>query len=348
MIYSNPTLKLNDLKFYFSSINKKILIDNYPNKFWSNSGSESFAIIYSSLRNIKKNIYLPKYFCGQSLSYLRGINANIIFYDIDDNFNIDFKKLKFINKLSKSDIFVIVHYFGKISDYTKLLQLKQKINFTVIEDCAHLSKPSNSSNWIGDFLIFSPHKHFPVPTIGLILSKNKITFNYTYSKFIDINWLFKQLVKKIFNLRSTTKWKIKWSKNVNTISTRGPNNLLKRISENFISFDQNINNVHKKNYREAKNILKKYPNWSILNCDYEHPYGIIVKCTSSKIARSQYYKFNEKYNLVMQWPDLPNEIKLLKNCNEIVHLTDQILFFFIDSRKDNRKWINELKRHINE
>tara|TARA_X000000368_G_scaffold417141_1_gene412722 strand:+ start:932 stop:1978 length:1047 start_codon:yes stop_codon:yes gene_type:complete len=348
MIYSNPTIKLNDLKFYYSSIKKNILIDNYPNIFWSNSSAESFAIIYNSFKKNEKNIYLPKYFCGQSLSYLRGINANIIFYDIDDNFNIDFDKIEFTRNLSKSDIFVVVHYFGQISDYTKLLQLKEKINFTIIEDCAHVNKPSNSRKWIGDFLIFSPHKHFPVPTIGLILSKTKINFNYTNSKKINIKWFFKQLLKKILNLKLTTKWKTKWSKNINTINCKGPNNLLIKISENYIYHDENINNIYKKNYIEAYSILKKYPDWSILKCDNEHPYGIIVKCKSSKIAKSQYYKFNEKYNLVMQWPDLPIEIRFLKNYNEIVQLTDQILFFFVDSRKDNHKWINELKRQINE
>lgn len=348
MIYSNPILKLSDLKFYFSSINKKILIDNYPNKFWSNSGSESFAIIFNSFTEVKKNIYLPKYFCGQSLSYLRGINANIIFYDIDDNFNIDFKKIKFTSKLSKSDIFVIVHYFGQISDYTKLLKLKDKINFTIIEDCAHINKPYNSRNWIGDFLMFSPHKHFPIPTIGLVLSKTKITFNYTNSKKINIMWFFKQFIKKLLNLKSTTIWKVKWSKNINVINKLGPNKTLIKITENFIFHDENINNILKKNYIEARGVLKKYPEWSILNWHNEHPYGIVVKCNSSKIARSQYYKFNEKYNLVMQWPDLPSEIRFFKNYNEIVQLTEQILFFFIDGRENNHKWINELKRQINE
>ena len=348
MIYSNPTLKLNDLKFYFSFIKNEILIDNYPNKFWSNSSAESFAIIFNSFKKVKKNIYIPKYFCGQSLGYLRGVNANIIFYDIDDDFNIDFDKIKFTGKLSKSDIFVIVHYFGKISDYSKLLQLKEKINFTIIEDCVHINKPYNSMNWIGDFLLFSPHKHFPVPTIGLILSKTKITFNYANSRNININWLLKGLLKKIFSLKSTTNWGIKWSKKINTINSRGPNNLHVKISENFTSSNEKIYNVIKKNYIDAKNILKKYPHWSILKYNNEQPYGIIVKCKSSEIAKSQYYKFNEKYNLVMQWPDLPIEIKSLKNCDEIIQLTDQILFFFIDSRKDNHKWINELKRQINE
>lgn len=115
-----------------------------------------------------------------------------------------------------------------------------------------------------------------------------------------------------------------------------------------MSRSENNNEVLISNSREARDILNKYPGWTVLNCDSEHPYGIIVKCSSSEIARTQYYKFNAKYNLVMQWPDLPSEIKTTEGYRDIMHLTDQILFFFIDRRKDNYKWINELKTRVNE
>ena len=77
----------------------------------------------------------------------------------------------------------------------------------------------------------------------------------------------------------------------------------------------------------------------------ETPYGIVVKTKSSEIARSMYYEFNKKYNLVMQWPDLPIEIKSYLNHKQIVELNNKILFFFIDDRINNTIWIKELKRN---
>ena len=65
-------------------------------------------------------------FAGQSLKFLRGINANIIFYDIDKNLNIDYKKLDKSFKIKESDVFIIVHFFGIINNYDQLLSLKSK------------------------------------------------------------------------------------------------------------------------------------------------------------------------------------------------------------------------------
>ena len=59
MIYSNPSLKTSDFKYYFSSNKINVLsIDNYPNCFWSNSSAESLAIIYKAISKKKQNIYL--------------------------------------------------------------------------------------------------------------------------------------------------------------------------------------------------------------------------------------------------------------------------------------------------
>jgi hypothetical protein len=347
MIYSNPSLKTSDFKYYFSSNKINVLsIDNYPNCFWSNSSAESLAIIYKAISKKKQNIYLPKYFCGQSLKFLRGVNANIIFYDIDKNFNIDYKKINKTCKVQESDIFVVVHYFGKINKYDELLNLKSKIDFTIIEDCAHIISPYIINNWIGDFLIFSPHKHFPLPVLGLIFSKKKINHAYLGFKKFDLVWLIKQFIKKLIITNSKTSWGIKWSKNKNLINKEAPNKLSVRIATNYLKDFNELKKVIKKNYFEASDILNNYSGWKIIGNYYETPYGIIVKCNTLDIAKKNYYLFNKKNNLVMQWPDLPIEIKENNNHLSTVDLANKILFFFIDHRFNNKKWIKELKKTV--
>lgn len=347
MIYSNPSLRRKDFKYYFSS-NKisKIEIENYLNEFWSNSSAESLAIICNSIFKQKQNIYIPKYFCGQSLKFLRGINANIIFYDIDKNFNVDYNKLDKDFNIKESDIFVIVHFFGKINNYDQLLILKLKINFFIIEDCAHVISPHVNNNWIGDFLIFSPHKHFPVPEIGLILSKKIIDYSYSGSKNIDLIWYIKHFLKKIIKTNQSSRWGINWSNNISLISRKAPNPHLARITSNYLKNFKELKTVIKKNYIAAKDILKNFSNWQIIINNNETPYGIIVKCDASEIAKSNYNLFNKKNKLVMQWPDLPIEIKENYNCEDTIDLTNKILFFFIDQRLNNKKWMKELKKII--
>ena len=235
MIYSNPSFKKTDFKYYFSlSKTSAISIDNYLNEFWSNSSAESFALIYNSISKQTKNIYVPKYFCGQSLKFLRGINANVIFYDIDENFNSDYKKIHEVYNIQESDIFVIVHYFGRLNNHDHLLDLKSKINFFIIEDCAHVISPYISNNWIGDFLIFSPHKHFPLSEIGLILSKKKIKNPYIGFKKINYLWFIKHFLKKIIRVNSYSGWGVKWSKNKSLINKKAPNKLLTIIALKYL------------------------------------------------------------------------------------------------------------------
>ena len=347
MNYSNPYLNKTVLKYYFS-LNKisTVSIDNYLNEFWSNSSAESFAIICNSIFKQKQNIYIPKYFCGQSLKFLRGINANIFFYDIDKNFDIDYEKLDKAFNIQESDIFVIVHFFGKINNYNQLIALKSKINFYIVEDCAHVISPYINNNWIGDFLIFSPHKHFPVPEIGLILSKKTINYLYLGSKNFDFLWYLKQFLKKIIKTNSSSSWGIKWSNNISLINKKAPNPHLVRITSNYLKDFNELKTILKKNYIEAKDILKNYSNWQIITNNNETPYGIIFKCNTLEIAKSNYYLFNKKNKLVMQWPDLPVEIKESYDCIDTIDLTNKILFFFIDHRLNNKKWIKELKKTI--
>ena len=347
MIYSNPILKRKDIKYHFSSDRKsKVKLDNYLNEFWTNSSAESLAIVCNSIYKQKQNVYIPKYFCGQSLKFLRGINANIIFYDIDKNLNIDYKKLDKSFKIKESDVFIIVHFFGIINNYDQLLSLKSKINFCIIEDCAHVISPYINNNWIGDFLIFSPHKHFPVPEIGLVLSKNIIDYSYLGSKNIDLIWYIKQFFKTIINTNSSSRWGIKWSNSKRLISKKSPNPHLIRVALNYLKNFNDLKTIIKKNYKEVKKIFNKSSNWQILSNNNETPYGFIVKCNTSEIAKSNYYLFNKTNKLVMQWPDLPIEIKESYDCIETIDLTNKILFFFIDHRFNNEKWIKELKKYL--
>jgi len=65
---------------------------------------------YSPSKNII--IWVPDYFCKSSLTALRALNTNLIFYPINQNLEPDHKACRVLSKVYTLDLFVMVHYFG--------------------------------------------------------------------------------------------------------------------------------------------------------------------------------------------------------------------------------------------
>ena len=83
-------------------------------------GNNCSELLYKLIFQIKQknntinNIYLPAYFCGQSLRFLRKLNIKINFYKLTDELLPDYQLLKKLSLKNKVDLFILVHYFGRI------------------------------------------------------------------------------------------------------------------------------------------------------------------------------------------------------------------------------------------
>ena len=168
------------------------------------SGAESLALIceIEQIRlNKKINILIPSYFCGQSLKHLRDLGNDIIFYNVNKDLSPDYKKLDDIVKIKKVDIMLQVHYFGKIMPQENSRDFCDKNNIVLVEDCAHVIHPSISNKWVGDYLFFSVHKHFPVKNGGVLYSKNDFKYETSVHNMIfPYVWYIKNIAKKLYCL----------------------------------------------------------------------------------------------------------------------------------------------------
>ena len=66
----------------------------------------------SVISNKAVHIWLPGYFCNESIEPLRNLNARISFYPILPNGSPDIEACKNMLNDSSPDLFVLVHYFG--------------------------------------------------------------------------------------------------------------------------------------------------------------------------------------------------------------------------------------------
>ena len=88
-------------------------------------------------------------------------------------------------------VILVNHEFG--FPYQKLMDIK-KYGFPIIEDCAHSFNSDNeegSVGKVGDFVIYSLPKYFPIQIGGILASKNK------YKLYEDINIKTKNYIKNI-------------------------------------------------------------------------------------------------------------------------------------------------------
>lgn len=350
MFYPLPLIDFSDFRFWF-----KFWEFDKCSFRWHNSGAEALAEICKDIFLIKKrtlNILIPSYFCGQSLSYLRSLNAELHFYKLNKDFT---PNLNFINDefgSIKFDIFLNVHYFGKFFINNEFISLAKKQNAIVIDDCAHIVSPLTDFDFKGDFLIFSPHKHFPLPKVAFSINKANSNNSYAnkFSYSIPLGWLIKQILKKSFRRKLNTEWRVKFSSKEKILNNFNPSIFTVNASLNYVrSFDE-INLKRKKNKDKLIKRLSNIPKWSPLldieNLSYPYLLGMI--CDDEKVAKKRFKLLNKKYPYVMQWPDLPNELLGFKsNLNdECITLVKRTIFFFIHQKINQNIWLKEIDNLI--
>jgi dTDP-4-amino-4,6-dideoxygalactose transaminase len=163
----------------FKSYEKKII------DYWRASDELCLSLSRSALsieliarwcqkdRNNKNiSIWCPDFFCNESLSFLRQLEVEIVFYPLDELGKPDWLKFPELNKKSP-DIFILVHYFGDTSMSEKVIDFCKQNNSLLIEDATHAIQPVENIGDFGDMVLYSPHKHFAIPNGAFLVIREK-------------------------------------------------------------------------------------------------------------------------------------------------------------------------------
>ena len=351
-VSSLPLIRFSDLKYWFSFNKNQIKIKNYNFCYWNNSSAEAIAKICKNLiaeKDRKISILVPYYFCGQSLRYLRELNVVIIFYELNDDLTPNFSLLKSNSQNIKFDLILHVHYFGRLIKPKISKEFAQQFNALLIEDCAHIVTPYINFSFEGDFLVFSPHKHFALPQISFTLSKkifDKKRSNISY-KF-PLVWLLKQILKKYFRTKYQTFWGIKWSEESVPLNNKYTNSLVRNAAKNMIINSKYYVEKRKMNSQILIKKLIEIPKWKpIFKYDDEiAPYLLGMICDDKYIAKRRFLQFNKNFPMVMQWPDLPKELLDInkKLSDQSILMVSKTLFFFVHHDIDIKYLIEQIDK----
>ena len=354
MITSKPVIRLADLLAFLNYPESRI---SYPVGYlgakWFRGGALGIAAMCECViakKNRKITIAVPSYFCGQTLRFLRSISVNIVFYELSEELTPDFQKIEkqFLNV--EVDIFVLVHYFGSIKAQREARIFADCKDAVMLEDAAHVYSYKHHE-WLGDYLLFSPHKHFASPEIGLLIFKKPEPFyekEDSISPIFPFKWLLKQVFRAMF-VKSTSSWGVVWCDDARNIDRKSPD----RYSVKQAIFNlQNPDDAIKTRKNNAAILLKKLSyvgGWRQFNnfSTLDTPYLLPMICDDANIAKQRYEKLNVHCPLVMQWPDLPGELKTVHFDTSLVAAwLDRVLFFFIHQQMDEENWLGQVKQII--
>ena len=108
-------------------------------------------------------VWIPDFFCNSSLLPLRQTGARLVFYPLTDTLVPDRAACRTLADADSPDLFVLVHYFGQPSACVTVRDFCASHGAWLIEDAAHVLRPVDGVGEYGDFVLYSPHKHVPIP-----------------------------------------------------------------------------------------------------------------------------------------------------------------------------------------
>ena len=122
--------------------------------------------------NRSVRVWVPDYFCNAALDPIRSLGVTPYFYPLDAQLAPATGQLRELAEAGAPDIVVLVHYFGRPAAALATRDLCARTGAWLVEDAAHVVRPVDGVGEHGDFVVYSPHKHLPIPD-GAVLVVRK-------------------------------------------------------------------------------------------------------------------------------------------------------------------------------
>jgi len=306
----------------------------------------------------KINIWIPAYFCNESLTPLRQERVNLFFYPILKNGSPNLEEMeKTINEANKPDLFLAVHFFGNIINFDKSIKFAKRFDAWFIEDAAHVLSNRNNLGKKSHFIFFSPHKLLAIPDGSiLILNQNRLSedenydnnrFSQIYEKFVSsgrrnsvdlVLWTFKRILQKLGIRKKVSASLENLKENDSKVSTIFLEPSISNFSKKLITLYDDLNSeceIRVKNYNFWKQFFKdnKFFGEEIFSINEPQcPYLFGIRLTNDTDLVSALKLLNKKNIPVSSWPDLPNEVWTEQiKFKECIDLKRQTLFLPVHS-----------------
>lgn len=302
--------------------------------YYLSKSSDSIRLILNSYFEVMKvrkiNLYVPDYFCNETLEIIRSENIKIVYYPLDENYNPKWKECSKKIDTNEANIFLFVHYFGMKKNIERAREFCDLNNLILLEDCTHVLYPTDKLGKLGDFIIFSPYKLLAMPDGGILIdnySKNQLlteTINNSYKtlkkKKTNLFWIIKKMIQKIIPYYPKTIQNEK-NKKINKDKILKMSKLSFYLLSKYSYKDFKIISEIRKENLELVNYLIKSENLDIkcINFDKNDDIPYLGVFFLNDFNKDKINHLLEKKYIIQKWPDLPEDIKLNKTEYEIAN-----------------------------
>ncbi len=332
-------------------------VPGYQSSLWFRGGAQALSFICRHIEcEHKKSVklLLPSYFCGQTLRFLRGEGVEFGFYQLNRDFSPNFASAELLIDPQKSNLFLHVHYFGHFFDTQDSVDFCQRNNCLLIEDCAHIISPFVGMPFVGEFVIFAPHKMIAVKCGGLLLAKGELPDAPNRQKSLfPLVWYLKRLSQRyltrtIFWQRHG-KWEIVWSDEKQAEQYSLPSLIEVEALIRRLNHPEVLIETRRLNSLKIAALIGCEGNPQLIKKFHQDDVPYLVGLRFTKI--SDLHKFVNVLDLsgcpYMMWPDLPVEIALAEgDFKADLDRTLLTVFLFIHEEINIEKYTTCIKKAL--
>lgn len=152
------------------------LTDPGDTALWLSRSAWSLALLARAMmveRGRTIRVAVPEYICNQSLWPLRQTGAELDFYALDP------QRLTPLwpddGQGAPPDLVLLVHYFAWANAGDEALAYCRRHDALLVEDCAHVLRPTPEIGRLGDVVLYSQHKVLACPDGALCLLRRQAT-----------------------------------------------------------------------------------------------------------------------------------------------------------------------------
>jgi lipid II:glycine glycyltransferase (peptidoglycan interpeptide bridge formation enzyme)/dTDP-4-amino-4,6-dideoxygalactose transaminase len=324
--------------------------------YWFSRSAISMTIIakwwIEFTDNKKPNIWIPDYFCNESIQFLRDANYKLHFYPITEQFQPDWNACRVQAAIHKPDIFIIVHYFGAPSEGKKARGFCNNHECVLVEDAAHVLIPYQDIGIYGEFILYSPHKLIAIPDGSVLIQKlkTKVTRKLSDKNPVDVMnqimetlpqkspspvfWLFKRILQKFLPNYFWLKKRQNGNPTKDILFKSLPfKPLQSKMSQKLLTAQilhiNKYGHIRQVNQTVLRSFFSSYlenaNNSYMQNNDFV-PYFTGLQCHT---AAGEFFKLlRGKHLPVMKWPDLPPEVISDPDNHRIALKLEKTFLFF--------------------
>ncbi|MBF0130135.1 MAG: DegT/DnrJ/EryC1/StrS family aminotransferase [Alphaproteobacteria bacterium] len=322
---------------------------------WFSRGALALGIVArwweESHRRLPR-VWVPDFFCEQSLGPLRRVGAEIVFYPIAPDLRPKWDVCHVWARTAPPDLFLLVHYFGIPGDLAPAREFRDEFGTILVEDGAHALRPATGIGAVGDFVLYSPHKLLAVPDGSVLVVENAGVAGEIAALAERLprvaprsgGWLLRRLAQKslpgtlMSRIRPTGQTPFEQdppardqpeAPHLSPIARRLLGRLLDRLGA--------IARHRRHADRAVRAALSALSRWSPVATGWGEaaPYRTVMRCAEPGVAAERFAAIRGRGGVVESWPDLPPEVRNNAELHaDAIRLRRTLLLFALDNAQD--------------